>query len=94
MADPVNSVKLKMTYTNTDFTRDMTIGDVAESVLADVETKIQDINDSLASGTAGGLENFFIADDYVAGASATIGAFNKISEAVITSVTETPIDLS
>lgn len=92
MADPVNSVKLTMAYTNTDFTRQMTIGEVAESVLANVETKIQGINDSLKGGTAGGLENFFIADDY--NAATSVGSFKQISQAVITSVTETPIDLT
>jgi len=92
MADPVNSIKLKMAYTNTDFTRNMTIGDVAESVLAGVETKIQNINDSLEGGTAGGLETFFISDDY--DAAATVGSFKQISQAVINSVTETTIDLS
>lgn len=91
MADPVINVRLKMAYTNTDFTRNMTIGEVAESVLSGVETKIQSINDSLASGTAGGLENFFIADDYDAAQS--IGSFAQISEARIESITKTPIPL-
>lgn len=92
MADPVNSVQLKLAYNNTDFTRTMTIGEVAESVIADVETKIQGINDSLAAGTSGGLNTFFISDDY--DAAQTIGSFKQISQAVVKSVTETDIPLN
>lgn len=86
-----NTVKMKLSYKNTDFTRQMTIGDVADSVLADVDTKIEAINSSLEGGTAGGLETFFIADDY--DAQQSIGSFKKISEAVISTVTETDIPL-
>lgn len=86
-----NTVKIKLSYTNTDFTRQMTISDVADSVLADVDTKIESINSSLASGTAGGLETFYIADDY--DAQQSIGSFKKISEATISQVTQTNIPL-
>ena len=86
-----NTVKMKLSYTNTDFTRQMTISDVADSVLADVDTKIESINSSLEGGTAGGLETFFIADNY--DAQQSIGSFKKISEAVISQVTETNIPL-
>lgn len=92
MAEPVNSVKMKLAYNNTDFTRTMTISEVAESVLPNVETSIQSINDSLAAGTSGGLDTFFIADDYDAAQS--IGSFKQISQAVVSSVTETDIPLS
>ena len=91
MADPVNTVKFKMAYKDTDFTRNMTISEVADSVLSAVEGKIEAINSSLAGGTAGGLETFFISDDYDADAS--IGSFAKITEARIESVVTTPIPL-
>lgn len=91
MADVVNTVKFKMAYKNTDFTRNMTISDVANSALSSVEGKIEAINSSLESGTSGGMDTFFIADDYDAAQS--IGSFTKITEARIESVVTTPIPL-
>lgn len=91
MADPVNTVKFKMAYKDTDFTRQMTITDVANSALSTVEGKINNINSSLEGGTSGGLDTFFISDDYDADAS--IGSFAKITEAKIETVVTTPIPL-
>lgn len=91
MADPVISIKLKMGYQNTDFTRTMIIDDVNETVLDNVETKIEAINTSLAGGTAGGLSTFFLSDDY--DAATNTGTFKKINDAVIEAVTITNIPL-
>lgn len=91
MADNINTVKLKMAYKNTDFTRQMTISDVADSVLSSVEGKIEAINSSLEGGTSGGLDTFFISDDY--DAEQTIGTFEKIYEARIETFIETSIPL-
>lgn len=79
-----NSIKLGIGYTNTDSTRQITIGDVADSICAapaTVKSKIQAINASLAAGTDGGLSDFFRADDYDAVQS--IGSFNQIKSATI-----------
>lgn len=79
-----NSIKLGLGYTNTDSTRQVTIGDVADSICAapaTVKSKIQAINASLAAGTDGGLSDFFRSDDYDAAES--IGSFNQIKSATI-----------
>lgn len=91
MAESTNTVKFKMAYKSTDFTRQMTISDVADSVLSSVEGTIEAINSSLSSGTSNGLDTFFISDDYDAAQS--IGSFAKITEARIESVVTTPIPL-
>lgn len=91
MAEPVNNVKFKMAYKNTDFTRNMTITDVTDEAVADVDTKIEAINSSLEGGTSGGLDTFFISDDY--NAAQSIGSFAKITEAQIETVITTPIPL-
>lgn len=86
MADS-RSVTLTYKYKNTDFKRQMTISDVPETALENVDAKITAINESLAAGTDNGLSTFFISDDYDAAQS--IGAFEKISEARIEVTTET-----
>lgn len=85
-------ISFKTTYKDTDFTRQYTISDV-ESVSAATEivrTKINNINESLASGTAQALSNLFVADDY--DSSEGIGNLIKIIEPVIKVTTITPIE--
>lgn len=86
MADIKNTVELTMGFEGTDFQRKMKFDSVADSLLADVKPKIKAINASLKAGTDGGLGEFFRADTYAAGASATIGTFNAITAAKIDSV--------
>lgn len=89
MANQYQSVTLTYKYKNTPFKRTMAIDNVSMSAIELVDEKILAINQSLASGTAGGLSTFFISDDYDAAQS--IGALEKISEAKIEITTETYI---
>lgn len=79
MADAKRSVTFKMGYTNTDFTRNFKIDDVANSAFNNIPVRAKAINDSLAAGTDGGLSDFFLADDYDASdPNNIIGKFNRI----------------
>ena len=86
MADLKNTVTITMGYEGTDFQRKIKFDGVADSIVSDVKDKCKAINASLAAGTDGGLGEFFRADTYAAGASATIGTFNAITAAQIDSV--------
>lgn len=59
------NIKIGMTYTGTDFTRDLIITDVAETdaAIETVRAKVDAVNQSLAGGTSDGLDSFFLADD-------------------------------
>ena len=86
-----SSVKLTFGYDGSDFARIYSIS-VADSIAADhttIKSKIKAVNQSLAGGTAGGLDEFFLADDY----DGTNGKFTAITAAkIVTSSTEN-IDL-
>lgn len=88
MSELKNTVKITLGYDGTDFQRTMKFDSVADSLVSGVKAKCKAINASLAAGTDGGLGEFFRADTYAAGASATIGTFNAITAAQIDS-TET-----
>ena len=82
-----NSIKLTFGYKDTDFTRVYTIGNVADSIVADataknaVRNKIKAINQSLSGGTSGGLNTAFRSNDF--DASEGIGSFSEIKAATI-----------
>ena len=77
------AIKLTFGYNGTDFTRQYKIANVADeyAVASDVKTKVKAVNASLAGGTAGGLDTFFLADDY--DATENIGTFKGITAAQI-----------
>ena len=76
-------VYLKLGYTNTDFKRQLTFGNVPESIVSNVKQNVLDYNSTLPAAD----KNILIADDYdsVQG----IGALNGIVEAKIEHVQET-----
>lgn len=77
------TLKCTFSYADTEYTRMYSL-EVDESIDSDeVKTKILALNASLAAGTSGGLNEFFVSDigDY----------FVKISEAKMVEVTETPV---
>ncbi len=79
-----NNIKLDLGYANTDFTRQYTINNVADSIASGKEairSGVKAINASLAAGTDEGLSAMFRADDYDAAES--IGAFNHINSVTI-----------
>ena len=79
MADIKRSVTITMGYTNTDFTRNFKIDNVANSAFPNIAARAKAINASLAGGTDGGLSDFFLADDYDASdPNNIIGKFNRI----------------
>ncbi len=88
-----NSIKLTLGYDQSEFTRKMTIGNVADSIASDsatIKQKIQAVNASIAGGTDDGLKDFFRADDY----DGTGGKFSGIVAAQIDSTEVTIIDLT
>lgn len=90
-----NSIKLDFGYKNTDFTRQYTINNVADSIAADgkeaIRTGVIAINESLAAGTDNGLSEMFRADDFDAASS--IGAFNHINSVTIVEKEEIELDI-
>ena len=82
MADHV--LRLTFGYANTTFTRDYELKP-SESILPDIKDNILAVNQSLTSGTAGGLSSFFVSD---AGEN-----FTLITDAQLTSTYETKLDL-
>lgn len=87
-----NSIKLTLGYNQSEFTRNMTIGNVADSIASDsatIKEKIRAVNESIAGGTDDGLVDFFRADDY----DGTGGTFAGITAAQIVSTEVTVIEL-
>lgn len=77
------SIKMTLGYTDTDFTRTMTAKgvDSASAAANTVRTKAQAVNASLEGGTDGGLNSFFLSDDY--DQSEGIGTLKEISQVII-----------
>ena len=90
MSTVTNKVSLDIGYTGTEFTRRYTMSGVSNAQLASVESACNAINASLVAGTAGGMSNTFISDDF--DAEQGIGYMNKITRAVIVSTEETPLE--
>ena len=89
-----NSIKLRFGYEGTDFTRQYTISNVADSIAAApgaIKAKIKAVNASLAGGTSGNLDAFYRSDDF--DSAENIGKFNRITAAQLDSTTVTIIDL-
>lgn len=93
MADSLKkSIILTLAYTNTDFTRRMTIEGVATSMtVREIEDRAIAVNESLAAGTDGGLADFFLSDDYDPEESPVIGKLKEISALRVETILETPI---
>lgn len=65
--------------------------DIADNVtIADIKTAVNSVNASLAGGTAGGLDTFFISDDYDAN---NIGTFTRIIDVEINEEEKIPINI-
>lgn len=90
-----NNIKFEFGYANTDFTRQYTINNVADSIAADgkeaIRAGVKAINASLAAGTDDGLSAMFRSDDYDAAES--IGAFNHINSVTIVEKEITELDI-
>lgn len=87
-----NKIKLTFGYDGSDFTRNLTLNGVDASIVAapaTVVNKIKGINASIAGGTDGGLNTFFLADDY----DGTDGKFSGITAAQIITQEVTNINL-
>ena len=81
------SLALTFGYAGTNFTRIYT-ETVADSITAaNVKTAVDAINASLKAGTADGLSDFFLADDF----DGTNGKFNRIIDATLENVNATLI---
>lgn len=81
-----NTVEMQLGYKGTDFKRIYSVGGVSSSDLSTVEAKARAVNASLVGGTAGGLSNFFISDDYYSDSEETIGQMKSIEKVKIKSV--------
>lgn len=87
-----NSVIIKLGYTNTDQTRQITFSNVETSELSKVEDRVLAINASLAAGTDDGMADFFRSDDYDASdPNDVIGKLEAITYAAYELVEETTI---
>lgn len=90
-----NNIKLEFGYANTDFTRQYTINNVADSIAADgkeaIRAGVKAINASLAAGTDDGLSAMFRSDDF--DAQESIGAFNHINSVTIVEKEITELDI-
>ena len=76
-----SSLKLTLGYNGTDFERNLTFDNLVPDSIpsaSDMRQRIKAINSSVASGTDGGMNTFFVADDY---AGDTVGTFNGITAA-------------
>ncbi|MBR2775198.1 MAG: hypothetical protein IKD73_09465 [Selenomonadaceae bacterium] len=73
------NIKLGLGYEGTDFERKLEIKDVAtaDAATETVRAKVKGLNESLAGGTADGLDDFFRSDDY--DASQDIGKLKAIT---------------
>ena len=81
------SLALTFGYAGSDFSRTY-VETVADSITsANVKTAVDAINASLSGGTADGLDDFFIADDF----DGTNGKFNRIIDATLENVNATLI---
>lgn len=79
----VTSLSIEMSYDNTNFTRKYDFLNLSADEYTGAKDRIKAINVSLAGGTAGGLSDFFVADDYVEGEQ---GRLSKISAAELKTV--------
>lgn len=89
-----NSVTLTFGYKGTDFTRKYKFDDVATSALASVKANVLAFNESVTGGasSAGGLDTFYISDDY--DAVNNVGELASITAAQYDAVTTTIINLN
>ena len=83
------TANLEFGYAGSDFKRTYAI-DIADSIAANnrnnfVRSAVQAINASLSAGTSGGLDDFFVAEDF----DGTNGKFNGIIYADVTVDDET-----
>ena len=86
-----SSIIFTCNYKQSDFKRTYELTDI-DSVSAAVETirdKVNQINESLESGTATDLENLFVANDY--NASQNKGTLARIDNVKLKTITETYI---
>lgn len=79
-----NTLKLTLGYTGTDFERTLNLAYDEASLGSTFKAKIKAINESLAGGTSGGLDNFFVSDDF----DGEDGKLKEIKAAKVVSVTE------
>lgn len=90
-----NTVTLTFGYKGTDFTRKYKFDDVADSALASVKANVLAFNESVTGGEGGGVDEFFISDDYDATDSENvIGELASITAAQYETVTTTIINLN
>lgn len=86
-----NKLRLTFGYAGTDFTRNYTVANVADSLKSGIKDKILALNSSLAGGNSGGLNTFFRSDDF--DSDNNVGNFNKITAAQLESTQITVIPL-
>ena len=81
-----NSLKLTLGYTDTDYTRNFTLSNIGTvaSAVSTIKDKIKAVNTSVTGGTDGGMDTFFLSEDYdgAKGKFAGITAAQIITEEV------------
>lgn len=90
-----NSVTLTFGYKGTDFTRKYKFDDVATSALDSVKANVMAFNASVTGGNGGGVDTFFISDDYDnSDAENVVGELASITAAQYDTVETTIINLN
>lgn len=90
-----NSVTLTFGYKGTDFTRKYKFDDVENGALSSVKANVFAFNASIAGGTAGDVDKFFISDDYDASdPQNVVGELASITAAQYDAVETTIINLN
>lgn len=86
-----NTVTLTFGYKGTDFTRKYKFDDVETGALSSIKTNVLAFNASVTGGasSAGGLDTFFISDDY--DAANNVGELASITAAQYETTTVTEI---
>lgn len=87
-----NSATLTFGYGGTNFTRQYKFEGLTNEQCAALKGKVLALNASITSGTADGLEDFFISDDY--NANTGVGRFAGIVAAKYEVTNITNIDLT
>lgn len=88
MAETIYTVSFTTNYKDTDFTREYIMEgvDSVSAAIGTIRDKVNNINESLAGGTATMLANMFVADDY--DSSEGTGSLVKISNVKLKVVNE------
>lgn len=92
MSTTKSNIKLTLGYKDTDFTRQYKFDNVTDDAISELKGKVIAFNESISGGNGGGVDNFFISDDF--DASEGIGKTTGIKAAQYSTESVTEIVLN